>query len=102
MTNRLHVAVNETFSLNKLLLVQQVNKKYSDTEKLTSWSSLPFCSASSKFGVVTDEATGQHARLETLHSCFTPLDAFSQNSKSVFYAETIRLILAPLADHSSH
>jgi len=72
-----------------------------------SWSSLAFCSASSKFGVVTDEATGQHARLETLHSCFTPLtdptlDAFSENSKSVFYAETIRLILAPLADHSSH
>lgn len=52
---------------------------------------------------MTDEATGQHARLETLHSCFTPLtdptlDAFSENSKSVFYAETIRLILAPLAD----
>lgn len=107
MTNRLHVAVNETFSLNKFLLVQQVNKKYSDTEKLTSWSSLAFCSASSKFGIVTDEATGQHARLETLHSCFTPLtdptlDAFSENSKSVLYAETIRLILAPLADHSSH
>ena len=55
---------------------------------------------------MTDEATGQHACLETLHGCFTPLTdptpkAFSENSKSVFYAETVRLILAPL-NHSSH